>query len=51
LIDDIKQARYQQMQSALANLKDEDVHTLVRLLDRALEGMMRVFEHEQNGCI
>lgn len=42
IINEIKQARQKQMQTALTHLSLEEVDTLIQLLDRTLEGMMQL---------
>jgi DNA-binding MarR family transcriptional regulator len=49
LIAEIKQARREQMQAALAHLVDQEVEVLIQLLDRVLLGMTRVLEHGESG--
>lgn len=49
LIAEIKRARREQMQAALAHLVDQEVDLLLHLLDRVLQGMTRVLEHGDGG--
>lgn len=49
LIAEIKQARREQMQAALAHLPRQDIETLMNLLDQVLEGMVRAIERGENG--
>jgi DNA-binding MarR family transcriptional regulator len=49
LIAEIKQARREQMQAALAHLVDHEVEVLIQLLDRVVLGMTRVLEHGESG--
>jgi DNA-binding MarR family transcriptional regulator len=44
LIDEIKHARRQHMQVALAHFQQQDIDTLLALLDKVIEGMMRLSE-------
>lgn len=44
LIAEIKQARLEQMQSALAHLEGREVEELIRMLDRMQLGMLRSLE-------
>lgn len=43
LIAEIKQARRQQMQTALAHLYQEDIDQLLHLLDKVIEGMTQMW--------
>lgn len=45
LISEIKQARREQMQAALTHVQMHEIETLLALLDRVIEGMLRVLEH------
>jgi DNA-binding MarR family transcriptional regulator len=45
LISEIKQARREQMQAALAHIQMHEIETLLALLDRVIEGMLRVLAH------
>jgi DNA-binding MarR family transcriptional regulator len=49
LIAEIKQARRDQMQAALAQLGDAEAETLILLLDRVLSGMVRVLDSSESG--
>lgn len=49
LIAEIKQARRDQMQAALAHLGETDTETLILLLDRVLSGMVRVLDGGEGG--
>jgi MarR family transcriptional regulator, organic hydroperoxide resistance regulator len=49
LIAEIKQARREQMQAALAHLPRQDFETLLSLLDQVLEGMVRTTERGENS--
>ncbi len=49
LIAEIKQARREQMQAALAHLPRQDIETLMSLLDQVIEGMVRATERGDNG--
>jgi DNA-binding MarR family transcriptional regulator len=49
LIAEIKQARREQMQAALAHLPRQDIDMLMSLLDQVLEGMVRATERGENG--
>jgi DNA-binding MarR family transcriptional regulator len=49
LIAAIKEARREQIQAALAHLQFDDIDTLMRLLNRVLEGMHRVLDGGENG--
>lgn len=49
LISEIKQARREQMQTALAHLGEPEIETLILLLDRVLAGMARVLERAESG--
>jgi DNA-binding MarR family transcriptional regulator len=49
LISEIKQARREQMQMALAHLGESEVDALILLLDRVLSGMARALERAENG--
>lgn len=49
LIAEIKQARREQIQAALAHLPRQDIETLIGLLDQVLEGMARATERGENG--
>lgn len=49
MIAAIKEARREQMQAALAHLPIDDVEMLLRLLDRVVEGMLRLLERGENG--
>ncbi len=49
LISEIKQARREQMQMALAHMAESEVEALILLLDRMLAGMARVLERAENG--
>lgn len=49
LISEIKQARREQMQAALAHLDEPELDLLMRLLDRILLGMARVLERDESG--
>ncbi|NTU77783.1 MAG: MarR family transcriptional regulator [Chloroflexales bacterium] len=49
LITEIKQARREQMQMALAHLLEPEVEALILLLDRVLAGMVRALERAENG--
>jgi DNA-binding MarR family transcriptional regulator len=51
LIAEIKQARRDQMQAALAHLGDADIDTLIVLLDRVLSGMVRVLDSGEGGQV
>jgi DNA-binding MarR family transcriptional regulator len=45
LINEIKQARREQMQAALAHVQMHEIETLLALLDRVIAGMLQVLEH------
>lgn len=49
LIAEIKQARRDQMQAALAQLGDGETEALILLLDRVLSGMVRVLDSSDAG--
>lgn len=50
LIAEIKHARREQMRTALANLQEHEIQTLLHLLGDTLDGMLRVLdEKQQNG--
>ncbi|PDW04658.1 MarR family winged helix-turn-helix transcriptional regulator [Candidatus Viridilinea mediisalina] len=49
LIGEIKQARHDQMQMALAHLDDPEIDALMILLDRVLAGMVRTLERAESG--
>lgn len=49
LIAEIKQARRDQMQAALAHLADAETEMLILLLDRVLSGMVRVLDGGEGG--
>jgi DNA-binding MarR family transcriptional regulator len=49
LISEIKQARRDQMQAALAHLGEAEIETLILLLDRVLAGMARVLDGGDSG--
>jgi DNA-binding MarR family transcriptional regulator len=49
LIAEIKQARRDQMQAALAHLGDAETEALILLLDRVLSGMVRVLDAGESG--
>jgi DNA-binding MarR family transcriptional regulator len=49
LISEIKQARREQMQMALAHMAEPEVEALILLLDRVLAGMVRVLERAENS--
>jgi DNA-binding MarR family transcriptional regulator len=44
LLHEIKQARREQMQAALSHVQTHEVETLLALLDRVIEGMLRVLD-------
>lgn len=48
LIAEIKQARYEQIQAALAHLDGANIDLLLRLLDSVLMGMLKVLERGEN---
>jgi MarR family transcriptional regulator, organic hydroperoxide resistance regulator len=47
LIDEIRQARREQIREALSHLNKDDIQTLLNLLDGTLEGMIRVLDDRQ----
>ncbi len=49
LIAEIKQARHDQMQAALAHLNVQDIDLLLGLLDSVLAGMLRIVERVETG--
>lgn len=49
LISEIKQARREQMQAALAHMNDQDIDQLLLMLDQVLTGMARVLERGEGG--
>ncbi len=49
LVSEVKQARRDQMQAALAHLSELELEALVQLLDRAMIGMARVLERAEGG--
>ncbi len=49
LIAEIKQARRDQMQAALAHLGEAETEALILLLDRVLSGMVRVLDAGESG--
>lgn len=49
LISEIKQARREQMQTALAHLGEPEVEALILLLDRVMAGMARALERAESG--
>jgi DNA-binding MarR family transcriptional regulator len=49
LISEIKQARREQMQMALAHMAEPEVEALILLLDRVLAGMARALERAETG--
>lgn len=49
LIAEVKQARREQMQAALAHMIDTDIDMLIQLLDQMLTGMVRVLERSESG--
>lgn len=49
LISQIKQARREQIQSALAHLSDQQIDIFMQLLDQVVAGMVRVLEHSESG--
>jgi DNA-binding MarR family transcriptional regulator len=49
LIGEIKQARREQMQSALAQLGEQEVEAFQRTLDQVIAGMVRVLERGEGG--
>lgn len=49
LISEIKQARREQMQAALAHMSEAEVTALITLLDRVQAGMVRVTERAESG--
>jgi DNA-binding MarR family transcriptional regulator len=51
LISEIKQARRDEMQAALAQLGEAEIETLILLLDRVLAGMVRVVDSGDSGQV
>lgn len=51
LISEIRQARRDQMQTALAHLSEAEVDILIMLLDRLLVGMARVLDGGEGGQV
>ncbi|NJO82455.1 MAG: MarR family transcriptional regulator [Blastochloris sp.] len=49
LIGEVRQARREQIQSALATLNDNDADRLIQMLDQVLAGMARVIERSEGG--
>jgi DNA-binding MarR family transcriptional regulator len=49
LIAEIKQARREQMQAALAHIPADQIDTLNELLDQVLQGMVLVLERGESG--
>ncbi|WP_129676743.1 MarR family winged helix-turn-helix transcriptional regulator [Candidatus Chloroploca sp. Khr17] len=49
LVAEIKQARREQMQMALAHLAETEIEALMLLLDRVLAGMARTLERAEGG--
>lgn len=49
LITEIRQARRDQMQAALAHLGEVETETLILLLERVLSGMVRVVDNGESG--
>jgi DNA-binding MarR family transcriptional regulator len=49
LIAEVKQARRDQMQAALAQLGEGETEALILLLDRVLSGMVRVLDGGESG--
>lgn len=49
LIAEIKHARREQMQAAVAHMGEPDIEALIVLLDRVVVGMVRVLERGEGG--